>query len=248
MSNQNDLNFDINLSASNNPSSSHSQTPVLNSTNQQININNFNQNPSQQISSNSKPTQIDFTNFICKANNPLIVFFTLIFKVSAIVLYLILGIFGVSDALIFIIVVILSSFDFWFVKNVSGRILVGLRWWNEVKDDGSEVWIFESDNEKKATSIDTTIFWGSVYLAPAFWIVFVIINLLGLKLMWFLVCLIAFFLTFSNTMGYYKCSGEQKKKLTSFLANKGQEGFTKILSYGASAMTSNNNNNDGNKV
>jgi hypothetical protein len=248
MSNQNDLNFDINLSSSNNNPSSTPQNPVINSTNQQININNFNQTPSQQISSNSKPTQIDFTNFICKANNPLIVFFTLIFKVSAIVLYLILGIFGVSDALIFIIVVILSSFDFWFVKNVSGRILVGLRWWNEVKDDGSEVWIFESDNEKKATSIDTTIFWGSVYLAPAFWIVFVIINLLGLKLMWFLVCLIAFFLTFSNTMGYYKCSGEQKKKLTSFLANKGQEGFTKILSYGASAMTSNNNNNDGNKV
>jgi hypothetical protein len=246
MSNQNDLNFDINLSGNTTNPPSNPQDKS-NTTNQQININNFNQNPSQQISSNPNTQTIDFTNFICKANNPLIVFFTLIFKVSAIVLYLILGIFGVSDALIFIIVVILSSFDFWFVKNVSGRILVGLRWWNEVKEDGSEVWIFESDNEKKATSIDTTIFWGSVYLAPAFWIVFVIINLLGLKLMWFLVCLIAFFLTFSNTMGYYKCSGEQKKKLTSFLANKGQEGFTKILSYGASTMM-NNNNSDGNKV
>ena len=250
MSNQNDLNFDINLSGNtNNVSTNIQDKSMLNNSNQQINVNNFNQNPSQQISSSNNNSnnvnQIDFTNFICKANNPIIVFFTLIFKVSAIVLYLILGIFGVSDALIFIIVVILSSFDFWFVKNVSGRILVGLRWWNEVKDDGSEVWIFESDNEKKATSIDTTIFWGSIYLAPAFWIVFVIINLLGLKLMWFLVCLIAFFLTFSNTMGYYKCSGEQKKKLTSFLANKGQEGFTKILSYGANAMS--NNNNDGNK-
>jgi hypothetical protein len=26
-------------------------------------------------------------------------------------------------------------------------ILVGLRWWNEVKEDGKEVWIFESDYE-----------------------------------------------------------------------------------------------------
>ena len=24
------------------------------------------------------------------------------------------------------------------------RLLVGLRWWNEVKDDGENVWIFES--------------------------------------------------------------------------------------------------------
>ena len=29
------------------------------------------------------------------------------------------------------------------VKNVSGRLLVGLRWWNEVTDEGSN-WRFES--------------------------------------------------------------------------------------------------------
>ncbi len=28
--------------------------------------------------------------------------------------------------------VLLLAFDFWTVKNVSGRLLVGLRWWNEV--------------------------------------------------------------------------------------------------------------------
>lgn len=27
------------------------------------------------------------------------------------------------------------------------RLLVGLRWWNEVKEDGTEVWIFESAHE-----------------------------------------------------------------------------------------------------
>jgi Eukaryotic protein of unknown function (DUF846) len=30
------------------------------------------------------------------------------------------------------------------VKNVSGRLLVGLRWWNETGPDGESVWVFES--------------------------------------------------------------------------------------------------------
>ena len=133
--------------------------------------------PAPQTQQQQPNEQIDFTNFLQHANNPAIVFFTLLFKGLAIILFLVLDIFGVSQALIFILVVILSAFDFWFVKNVSGRILVGLRWWNEVKEDGSEVWIFESDHEKSATSIDTTIFWGSLYITPLFWGIFLILEI-----------------------------------------------------------------------
>ena len=210
-----------------------------------INMNNETK-PQQNPSSQQCQEQVDFTNFLQHAANPGIVFFTLLFKTLAIVAFLILGLFGFSDALIFIIVVILNAFDFWFVKNVSGRILVGLRWWNEVRDDGTEVWIFESDHEKRATSIDTTLFWSSLYIAPLFWAIFLVIELIGLSLMWFLVCLISFVLTFSNTIGYYKCSGEQKKKLTNFLAEKGQKGLSNILTFGANAM-SNNGQQSGNK-
>ena len=216
-----------------------------------INMNNegkTNQNISSQQYQNNPPNRdsIDFTNFLQHAANPGIVLFTLLFKTLAIVAFLVLGIFGFSDALVFIIVIILNAFDFWFVKNVSGRILVGLRWWNEVRDDGTEVWIFESDHEKRATSIDTTLFWASLYIAPLFWGIFLIIELIGLSLMWFLVCLISFVLTFSNTVGYYKCSGEQKKKLTNFLAEKGQKGFSTFLKFGANAMA-NNGPQNGNK-
>ena len=206
-----------------------------------INMNNDSK-PQQTPSPQNRESNIDFTNFLQHAANPGVVFFTLLFKTLAIIAFLILGLFGFSDALIFIIVVILNAFDFWFVKNVSGRILVGLRWWNEVRDDGTEVWIFESDYEKRATSIDTTLFWSSLYIAPLFWGIFLIIELIGLSLMWFLVCLISFVLTFSNTIGYYKCSGEQKKKLTNFLAEKGQKGLSNILTFGANAM-----GNSGNK-
>ena len=215
--------------------------------NQQIPLQQIESSNTESQSKQVKPGEenIDFTNFLQHAHNPVIVFFTIFFKALAIIFYFILGIFGVSEALIFIIVVILSAFDFWFVKNVSGRIIVGLRWWNEVKEDGSEVWIFESDHEKRATSVDTTIFWGSLYLTPIFWGVFTILNLIGLKLVWFLVCLIALVLTGSNTIGYYKCSGEQKKKLANFFIDKGQSGISKLMSYGAKAMT---NNETGNKV
>ena len=222
-----------------------------------FNINMTNENKNQGISSSQQNNNeytnklhsqesIDFTNFLQHATNPGIVLFTLLFKTLAIVCFLVLGIFGFSDALVFIIVVILNAFDFWFVKNVSGRILVGLRWWNEVRDDGTEVWIFESDHEKRATSIDTTLFWTSLYIAPLFWAIFLVIELIGLSLMWFLVCLISFVLTFSNTVGYYKCSGEQKKKLNNFLAEKGQKGISTLLKFGANAMTSNGQQN-GNK-
>ncbi len=93
--------------------------------------------------------QVTFTNFLKKANNPGVVFFTLIFKAAAIVSFIFLNMFISNEALTFIIIVIFSAFDFWFVKNVSGRILVGLRWWSEVKEDGTETWIFESDHEGK---------------------------------------------------------------------------------------------------
>ena len=43
--------------------------------------------------------KIDFTNFLSKAKNPGIVFFTLFFKALAIVSFLFLGIFGISEAL-----------------------------------------------------------------------------------------------------------------------------------------------------
>ena len=228
--NKQPLNFNINMNGENNTGMYSSSVQSTNNTNQQY---------------SSNPPDIDFTNFLQHATNPGIVLFTLLFKTLAVVSFLILGIFGISDALIFIIVVILNAFDFWFVKNVSGRIIVGLRWWNEVKDDGTEVWIFESDHEKRATSIDTTLFWTSLYITPCFWGVFLIIELIGLSLMWTLVCLISFVLTFSNTVGYYKCSGEQKKKISNFLAEKGQKGFTTFLKFGAGALTS--NQNSGNK-
>jgi hypothetical protein len=41
--------------------------------------------------------------------------------------------------------------------------------------------------------------------------------------------MIALVLTGSNMVGYYKCSGEQKKKLSTFILSKGTEGISNFL-------------------
>jgi hypothetical protein len=72
---------------------------------------------------------------------------TIGFKIAALLAFILLDLFVSSEAIAYLVVILLGAMDFWVTKNISGRILVGLRWWNEVKDDGAEVWIYESKNE-----------------------------------------------------------------------------------------------------
>jgi hypothetical protein len=46
--------------------------------------------------------------------------------------------------MLFILVTLMSAFDFYMVKNISGRLLIGMRWWSEIDDNGKEKWNFES--------------------------------------------------------------------------------------------------------
>lgn len=77
--------------------------------------------------------------------HPVAMFFHLFFRTLALVLYVFASyVFSSSFVQLFISIIILLALDFWVVKNVTGRLLVGLRWWNKVEDDGTSVWIFES--------------------------------------------------------------------------------------------------------
>ncbi|CAI5964159.1 unnamed protein product [Closterium sp. NIES-64] len=58
--------------------------------------------------------------------------------------YLLGSWFTSSFVIDFVVCVLLIALDFWVVKNVSGRILVGLRWWNETDEAGETLWHFES--------------------------------------------------------------------------------------------------------
>ena len=66
----------------------------------------------------------------------------MILKGTALFFYLFMG-FIFSSILIFVFVSILSIVDFWIVKNITGRFLVGLRWWRKLDENGNEDWEFE---------------------------------------------------------------------------------------------------------
>ena len=52
------------------------------------------------------------------------------FKGLGTTLYLLANLVGLSYIATFVFVVLLLSVDFWLVKNLSGRLLAGLRWWS----------------------------------------------------------------------------------------------------------------------
>ena len=56
-----------------------------------------------------------------------------VFKVILLLFFLTLPeIFGDKSLIVDFIIIILTVADFWIIKNLTGRKLVGFRWWSEV--------------------------------------------------------------------------------------------------------------------
>ena len=115
--------------------------PENKSNNQQYNLPpNYNQQ--DQINDEHKAQTEKDNNFDLKrAGHPVVCVATFAFKALAIFFYLVLGMF-ISNIITFIFVILICSLDFWVVKNISGRLLVGLRWWSEIDSNGKEQWRF----------------------------------------------------------------------------------------------------------
>ncbi|KAF6766379.1 Golgi apparatus membrane protein TVP23 [Ephemerocybe angulata] len=90
--------------------------------------------------------------------HPLALFFLYFFKLAAILVYILYGWFTDNYVLSTVGVVILLAMDFWNSRNVAGRTLVGLRFWNQVDEDGESYWVFESrDPSRPANPIDSKL-------------------------------------------------------------------------------------------
>lgn len=83
------------------------------------------------------------------ARNPVACMFHVGFKAVGITSFLFLNAFLGEEIITFIVVVLFAAFDFWTVKNVTGRLLVNLRWHSEIDDFGNERYIYESDCSAK---------------------------------------------------------------------------------------------------
>jgi hypothetical protein len=89
--------------------------------------------------------------------------------------------------MIFIITILLLAADFYYLKNIAGRRLVGLRWWNEVdQQTGDSHWVFESSEPgtKVINATDSRFFWLAIYAQPLLWIALAILALVRGLFMW----------------------------------------------------------------
>lgn len=145
--------------------------------------------------------------------------FHVLFKALAVLTYCFAGAFTSNFVLVCVLCILLLAFDFWTVKNVSGRLLVGLRWWNYVKEDGATEWVFESTEDlSEIADADRRLFWAALYAPAAVWGLFLLTALIGLKLQWLIVIAAAIALSGANIVGYTKCSKEARQRLETFAA------------------------------
>ncbi|XP_021932548.1 uncharacterized Golgi apparatus membrane protein-like protein CG5021 isoform X3 [Zootermopsis nevadensis] len=160
--------------------------------------------------------------------HPYVTFFHLAFRVSAIVAYLLCGLFSNSFIASFVTVVLLLSVDFWTVKNITGRLMVGLRWWNYVDDEGKSHWVFEA-RKNRINPYEAQIFWMALILCPVLWVLFFLIALIGLNFKWLLLICIAIVLNGANLYGYIKCKTGHGEKLGTSLTSGIYDGQTQSV-------------------
>ena len=72
------------------------------------------------------------------ARNPVACMFHVIFKGGALISFLFLNAFLGQEILSFVVITLFAAIDFWVVQNVTGRLLVNLRWWSEIDEFGNE--------------------------------------------------------------------------------------------------------------
>ena len=72
---------------------------------------------------------------ISASSHPMWALVHIVLKAAVVAIYLIAPL--ITDSFVVKeIVIIIAAVDFWIVKNVTGRLLVGLRWWVDFDEEG----------------------------------------------------------------------------------------------------------------
>ncbi|KAI9267964.1 hypothetical protein BDA99DRAFT_504502 [Phascolomyces articulosus] len=193
--------------------------------------NNNGGNGGNMNTSNAARNNNAVREYFQQSSHPIAAFFFLAFRLGALLMYLLGSIFTDNFTLVFVVTILLLAFDFWTVKNVSGRLLVGLRWWNEIQEDGSNRWVFESASpNRKNNAADSRLFWTVLYATPILWVLFALTCIFTFKISWLVIVVVAVILNVANVYGYTQCDKDAKKKWASGIAAQ-----TALGSFGSSA-------------
>lgn len=197
------LNLDANTRSGNQPQPSYSQQATNNDNQQNM----------------SDPANWTLYQKLKESSHPIALLFYITFRISPIFIYifgnLFLGFITKTNRFIlhFIILILLISADFWNLKNISGRLLVGLRWWNEtnfIKDSSNgefeNVWVFETaDPNRFINPIDSKVFWILLYGQPAAWIVLGVMAVLKFEFLYLILVTTSVSLSLTNAVAFTKC-------------------------------------------
>ncbi|KAL4501461.1 hypothetical protein ABPG72_021268 [Tetrahymena utriculariae] len=145
-----------------------------------------------------------------------------ILKLGSLLCFFLIG--SDHNTICFVFTILFSAFDFWIVKNITGRKLVLLKWQCSVDDNGDEKWVFESTEPGiKPNQIDSTFFWFIQFTICAIWLLISLFELFSLSFFWLILTLVCFFIHTVNFSGFYKCRGEHQKKIKSYMATLGMK-------------------------
>ena len=123
------------------------------------------------------------------SSHPITLLAFLAFRIGSLLTYLFGVLFTDNYILIFILTMLLLAVDFYTIKNIAGRRLVGLRWWNEVNPStGDTTMVFESVSNdpadpgyRKVNATDRRFFWLALYAQPVLWVLLAVSAIVTLK-------------------------------------------------------------------
>ncbi|KIY45390.1 DUF846-domain-containing protein [Fistulina hepatica ATCC 64428] len=166
-------------------------------------------------SSNPNDAESGIAGMFRQSAHPVALLVLFLFRIAAIAVYILCGWFTDNYVLSTVLVVVLLAMDFWNCRNVSGRVLVGLRFWNQVDDDGESYWVFESrDPSRPANPVDSKMFWIALYVFPVLWVVLLIVAILKLNPAFIPIVLLALVFNITNAVGFTYADRDAKARWT----------------------------------
>jgi len=186
----------------------------------QTNTNATTSSSATRMASTQSDAESGLSAIFRQSSHPVALFFLYFFRVAAASVYVLSGFFTDNYVLSTVVVVVLLAMDFWNCRNVSGRTLVGLRFWNQVDEDGESYWVFESrDPSRPANPIDSKLFWVALYAFPVFWLLLLIVSILKFSVSFIPIVVLALIFNITNAVGFTYADRDAKQRWASSVAS-----------------------------
>ncbi|KAI6044992.1 hypothetical protein EDC04DRAFT_183683 [Pisolithus marmoratus] len=171
------------------------------------------------MASNHNDAESALSGILRQSAHPAVLLCLYFFRLSAISVYILCGLFTDNYT---VVVVVLLAMDFWNCRNVAGRRLVGLRFWNQIDEDGESYWVFESrDPSRPANPVDSRMFWIAIYAFPTCWLLLFVVSIVRFNLSFIPIVVLALVFNITNAVGFTYADRDAKQRWANGVAGSG---------------------------